>query len=193
MCNSTLNSIWCVLGGNFRPKLLYCGSQQNDIKANRYLLRRTSVQSFRRCSSEGGLPCNTQLHFDSAESTMGLGKQAQPVIECACRSTGSYQRSIICILPTHTDSNATITPRAPNPCRKWLTVSFSLLFFAFILLFICSEDTVGRSFTHRFPWISWLAWLARQPVLSSKSPGTNRTHVAHVAHVPFLPFSSPMA
>lgn len=73
-------------------------------KTNRYLLRRTSVQSFRRCSSEGGLPCNTQLHFDSAESTLGLGKQAQLVIEYVCRFTGSSQHSTICLHTAHTCS-----------------------------------------------------------------------------------------
>lgn len=64
-------------------ELWLSGTQQKDINSNRYLLRRTSVQSFKRCSSEGDLPCKTKLHFDSTESTPGVGKHARPVIEYA--------------------------------------------------------------------------------------------------------------
>lgn len=37
------------------------------MNSDRYLLRRTSVQSFRRCSSEGDLPCNMTSHLDSGQ------------------------------------------------------------------------------------------------------------------------------
>lgn len=80
----------------------FFGSQQSDTKTNRYLLRRTSEQSFRRCSSEGGLPCNAQLHLESAESSLGPREQTQPVIEYACRFTGSSQRSVFCLHIAHT-------------------------------------------------------------------------------------------
>lgn len=51
------------------------------MNSDRYLLRRTSVQSFRRCSSEGDLPCNMTIHLDS-----GQKKKKQEIYSVeACR------------------------------------------------------------------------------------------------------------
>lgn len=171
----------------------FFGSQQSDTKTNRYLLRRTSEQSFRRCSSEGGLPCNAQLHLESAESSLGPREQTQPVIEYACRFTGSSQRSVFCLHIAHTHWQ--LRPHysqtsLPQPWQEITDCFFQPIFhflqsFFFLFFFIHSEEMVRR-FTHRFPRISWLAWLARQPILTRKSSGTNRTHMAHV---PFLSFS----
>lgn len=77
------------------------GSHQNYINSSRYLLRSTSVQSFNRCWSEGGLPCNTKWHIYSAESILGLEKRAPLVMECAYNCTGSSQRTTLPSLITH--------------------------------------------------------------------------------------------
>lgn len=155
-------------------------------QTNRYLLRRTSVQSFRRCSSEGGLPCNTQLHFDSAESTLGLGKQAQCVIEYVCRFTESPQHSALCLHAAHTRS-----PLQPRSSRTHLSRSrheITDCIFQPIFKWFNLPEGSEKNFTHRFSWMSRLAWLAWQAILARRTPRPNRTHVAHVPHVPFLAF-----
>lgn len=131
---------------------------QSDVKTNKYLLRRTSVQSFTRCSSEGGLPWNTQLHFDSAEATLGLGKHA---LARACRFRGSSQCSVLHLHVAHTHWQQCHSNSQPWPLQVWQESVFSPTFFSpflFSLLWLLTSDKKGGTLTGLPGYPGWPGW-----------------------------------
>lgn len=101
-------------------------------KTNRYSLRRTSVQSFRRCASDGGLPCNTQSPFILLVGWVELQIYSISMLH-SLSSHGPH---------THWQQqhHYSSTSRPPSPDRKSLTTSFS----PFICLSLFSVYMWGR-------------------------------------------------